>query len=58
MPKLKGFSNARYMKHYNVINLSDVEVAVAKGAKEITPETLRETGVVTKKTLPIKLLGK
>lgn len=57
MPKLKGFSNARYKKHYNIINLSDIDVAVKKGAKEITKETLLETGVITKKTLPVKLLG-
>lgn len=57
MPKLKGFSNARFKKHFNVINLSDIDFAASKGAKEITKETLLETGVVTRKTLPIKLLG-
>jgi large subunit ribosomal protein L15 len=57
MPKLKGFSNARFKKHYNVINLSDIDFAASKGAKEITKATLLETGVVTRKTLPVKLLG-
>jgi len=57
MPKLKGFSNAKFKKHFNVINLSDIEFAISKGAKEITKETLIETGVVTKKNLPVKLLG-
>ena len=57
MPKLKGFSNARFKKHFNVINLSDIDFAAGKGAKEITMATLLETGVVTRKSLPIKLLG-
>ncbi len=57
MPKLKGFSNARFKKHYNIINLSDIEVAVKKGAKTISQETLLETGVITRKNLPVKLLG-
>lgn len=57
MPKLKGFSNARFKKHYNVINLSDIEVAVSKGVKEITKETLLEAGIITRKNLGVKLLG-
>lgn len=56
MPKMKGFSNAKFKKHYNIINLSDIEFAVTKGAKEITKDTLLETGVITRKTLPVKLL--
>jgi large subunit ribosomal protein L15 len=43
MPKLKGFSNAKFKKHFNIINLSDIEVAITKGAKEITKDTLLET---------------
>jgi large subunit ribosomal protein L15 len=57
MPKLKGFSNAKFKKHYNIINLSDIEFAITKGAKEINKETLLETGVITRKSLGIKLLG-
>ncbi len=57
MPKLKGFSNAKFKKHYNVINLSDIEFAITKWAKEITKETLIQAGIVTKKSLPVKLLG-
>jgi len=30
MPKLKGFSNARFKKHFNVVNLSDLEALAAK----------------------------
>jgi len=57
MPKLKGFSNAKFTKHYNIINLSDIEVAVTKKVKEINAETLLECGIITKKSLPVKLLG-
>jgi len=57
MPKLKGFSNAKFKKHYNIINLSDVEFAITKWAKEITKHTLLETGVITRKSLGVKLLG-
>ena len=57
MPKLKGFSNARYTKHYNIINISDIELLAASGIKDITKEVLLEKNVVRKKTLPVKLLG-
>jgi hypothetical protein len=30
MPKLKGFSNARFMTKLNVINLSDLEALASK----------------------------
>ena len=57
MPKLKGFSNAKFKKHYNIINLSDIEFAITKGAKEITKDTLLEMWVITRKSLWVKLLG-
>ncbi len=57
MPKLKGFSNAKFKKHYNIINLSDIDVAAWKGAKEITKQTLLDAGVITRKSLGVKLLG-
>lgn len=57
MPKLKGFSNARFKKHYNVINLSDLETLATAGVTEITTEVLLEKRVIRKKTLPVKLLG-
>jgi len=57
MPKLKWFSNAKFKKHYNIINLSDIEFAITKWAKEITKDTLLETGVITRKSLGVKLLG-
>jgi hypothetical protein len=30
MPKLKGFSNAKFKKEYNLVNLSDLEVLSSK----------------------------
>lgn len=58
MPKLKGFSNAKFKTHYNIINLSDIEVAVSKWVKEVNKQTLLEAGIITRKTLGVKLLGK
>ncbi len=58
MPKLKGFSNARFTTKYTIINLSDIEFAVWKWVKEISRETLLEAGVITRKHLPVKLLGR
>jgi large subunit ribosomal protein L15 len=58
MPKLKGFSNARFMKHFNVINLSDLEALASKGITEITKEVLLENRVIRRKKYGIKLLGK
>ena len=58
MPKLKGFSNARFKKEFNVVNLSDLELLAGKGIVDITPEVLLENKIVRRKTLPVKLLGK
>ena len=58
MPKLKGFSNALFKKHYNVINLSDLESLAKDGVKEITKELLLEKRIIRKKSLGIKLLGR
>ena len=57
MPKLKGFSNARYKKHYNIINLAEVTLLTSKGIVNIDKEALLENGIISKKSLPIKLLG-
>lgn len=57
MPKLKGFSNAKFTTKYNVINLSDLEKLAEKWVTEINQETLLEHKVIRRKNLPIKLLG-
>ncbi len=58
MPKLKGFSNAKFTTEYNVINLSDLAILAEKGVTTINKEVLLENKVVRRKSLPIKLLGK
>ncbi len=58
MPKLKGFSNARYTQHFNIINVSDVEVIASEWVKKINKEVLLEKNVIRKKNLPVKLLWK
>lgn len=58
LPKLKGFSNARFMTKYNVINLSDVEKLASKWITEINKEVLLENKVIRRKKYAIKLLWK
>jgi len=56
MPKLKGFSNAKFTKHYNIINVSDLAILAGKWITEINKETLLENRVIRNKNLPVKLL--
>lgn len=58
MPKLKGFSNAIFKKHYNIVNLSDLEKLAEKGVTTVNKETLLENGLIRKKQLGVKLLWK
>lgn len=58
MPKLKGFSNSKFKKEYNIVNLSDLEILASKGITEINMEVLLENGVIRKKSLWVKLLWK
>lgn len=57
LPKLKGFTNARFMTKYNVINLSDVELLASKWITEINKEVLLENKIIRRKKFGIKLLG-
>ncbi|SRR6266404_1548415 len=52
LPK-RGFTNI-FKIEYAVVNLGDLARA---GATNITPEVLREKGIVRKRSLPIKVLG-
>lgn len=52
LPKLKGFTNP-FRVEYQAINLDTVD---ATGLDVVTPEALRETGLVGKKNL-VKILG-
>lgn len=56
-PKLKWFSNHIFMKKYNIVNLSDLELLASKWITEITKEVLLENWVIRKKQLWLKLLG-
>jgi len=51
----RGFSNAPFKKEYAIVNIKDLEERFEDGAV-ITPEVLREAGLVKKK-LPVKVLG-
>ena len=52
LPK-RGFTNI-FKTEYAVVNLSDLERA---GVATVTPEVMREKGLVRKRSLPIKVLG-
>lgn len=54
LPKLKGFKNPNKIQ-YQIVNLKDL--AVFKDGEEVNPETLLEKGLVSKKKLPVKVLG-
>jgi large subunit ribosomal protein L15 len=53
-PKLKGFNNP-FRVEYHVVNLDSLEEF--SGGNEITPDTLRERGLVAKQGL-VKVLGR
>lgn len=57
MPKLRGFSNARFKKHFNIVNIADIEVLAKAWITTITKAILLEKNIITKKSLPVKLLG-
>ena len=55
LPK-RGFNNI-FRTEYAVVNLDQLEVQFDAGST-ITPDTLREAGLVHSKRLPIKVLGR
>jgi large subunit ribosomal protein L15 len=56
VPKLKGFSNARFKTTYQVVNVARLEQLYPSGG-EVTPESLAEGGAVRRGEL-VKVLGK
>ena len=54
LPK-RGFSNARFKREYAVINLSDLNKF--NDGDVVTPELLKEMGIVKKELCGIKVLG-
>jgi large subunit ribosomal protein L15 len=55
VPKLKGFTNPT-RKEFEVVNVERLG-ALFEAGSEVTPEALRERGVV-RATLPVKVLGR
>ena len=55
VPK-RGFNNV-FRIEYAVVNLDQLDAQFEKGAT-VSPETLRETGLIRGKRLPIKVLGR
>jgi large subunit ribosomal protein L15 len=53
VPKLRGFNNP-FRVEYQAVNLDTIE---ASGLDEVTPETLRSVGLVSKGAL-VKVLGR
>ena len=54
LPKI-GFSNQRFRKTYEVVNLSDIEACSFDG--DVGPSELKTAGLIRKATLPVKILG-
>jgi large subunit ribosomal protein L15 len=55
-PKLPGFGTPPNRVEYAVVNVGKLDAAFAEG-DEVSPEALRERGLVGKKKLPVKVLG-
>ena len=55
LPK-RGFNNARYTIRYATINLSDLNKYFNDG-EVVTPEVLKEKGIIKKQLSGIKVLG-
>lgn len=53
VPK-RGFTNI-FKKQFQIVNVKDLERV--KKAKEITPEVLFDSGVISKKNIRVKILG-
>lgn len=55
LPK-RGFSNAKFKKEFATINLSDLN-KYFKDGDEVTPEVLKEKGIIKKQLCGVKVLG-
>ena len=58
MPKLKGFSNAKFRKEYNIITFRHLELLAWKWITEINKETLAQNKMLKNKDFGVKLLTK
>ena len=55
MPK-RGFSNAQFEVRYSVVNVAALEEAYPANT-HVTPQALRESGLIRNLRLPVKVLG-
>ncbi len=55
IPK-RGFSNARFTTRYNIVNVSALQERYEAGS-HVTPQSLREAGLIRSLLLPVKVLG-
>ncbi len=55
IPK-RGFSNAQFKKRFCIVNVADLEARFPGGA-HVTPQSLREAGLIRTVRLPVKILG-
>ena len=54
LPKI-GFSNKRFQRVYQVVNLAEIESRGLEG--EVGPPEMKAAGLIRKATLPVKVLG-
>lgn len=54
IPK-RGFNNTRFQVPYVIVNVGDLEIF--KGQEEITPEKLKEKGLIKGRAPRVKVLG-
>lgn len=52
----RGFSNARFKKHFSIVNVKALEMRFDEGA-QVNPDVLVEAGLISNTTLPVKVLG-
>ncbi|RJP75845.1 MAG: 50S ribosomal protein L15 [Candidatus Zixiibacteriota bacterium] len=55
LPK-RGFSNAPFRKIYQIVNLKQLSEVFTAG-QEVNPEMLLKQGLISKASLPVKVLG-
>ena len=55
VPK-RGFSNGRFTKKFNVVNVGDIDAVFNEG-EEVTPASLKERGLSRKSSDGVRILG-
>ena len=52
----RGFSNAKFIKHFSLVNLKAIEARFQDG-EEVNAESLAKLGLIRDAKLPVKVLG-